>query len=401
MHGLPDRTYAVYLGLDVGKDTHHATALDTSGKRLHDKALPQDEARLRALYEQLSTVGPVLVVVDQPASIGALPVAVARAAGVDVAYLPGLAMRRIADLHPGAAKTDARDAFVIADAARTMPHTLRRVDMNDDALADLEVIVGFDDDLAGEVTRVTNRLHGLLTQIHPALERALGPRLHHKAVLELLARFGGPEGLRTAGRRRLTSVAKPRAPRSYERIIDAIMAALDEQAVTVPGTRAAELVIPKLATQLAGLLEQRATVAAQVEEILDAHPLSQVLTSMPGVGVRTAARILLEVGDGTAFPTPGHLAAYAGLAPVTRRSGSSIRGEHPSRSGNKNLKRAFFLSAFAALHDPTSRAYYDRKRAQGKKHNAALICLARRRCDVIYAMLRDGTLYQAPATAAA
>jgi len=401
MHGLPDRTYAVYLGLDVGKDTHHATALAPDGKRLHDKALPQDEGKLKALFDSLAVHGPVLVVVDQPASIGALPVAVARAAGVDVAYLPGLAMRRIADLHPGNAKTDARDAYVIADAARTMPHTLRRVDRGDDALADLEVIVGFDDDLAGEVTRVTNRLHGLLTQIHPALERTLGPRLQHKAVLELLTRFGGPTGLRAAGRRRLTLIAKPRAPRSYERIVDAIMTALDEQTVTVPGTRAAELVIPKLAAQLAELLQQRATVAAQVEEILDAHPLAPVLTSMPGVGVRTAARILLEVGDGTAFPTPGHLAAYAGLAPVTRRSGSSIRGEHPSRSGNKNLKRAFFLSAFASLSDPTSRAYYDRKRAQGKKHNAALICLARRRCDVLYAMLRDGTLYQAPTPAAA
>ena len=128
--------------------------------------------------------------------------------------------------------------------------------------------------------------------------------------------------------------------------------------------------------------------------MLDAHPLSRVLTSMPGVGVRTGARILLEVGDGSAFPTPGHLAAYAGLTPVTKRSGSSIRGEHPNRGGNKNLKRAMWQAAFASLHDPASRAYYDRKRAEKKKHNAALICLARRRCDVLYAMLRDGTLYQ-------
>ncbi len=82
--------------------------------------------------------------------------------------------------------------------------------------------------------------------------------------------------------------------------------------------------------------------------------------SMPGVGVRTAARLLTEV-SGKEFATAGHLAAYAGLAPVTRRSGSSIRGEHPSRRGNKILKRALFLSAFAALRDPVSRAYYDRK----------------------------------------
>lgn len=94
------------------------------------------------------------------------------------------------------------------------------------------------------------------------------------------------------------------------------------------------------------------------------------------------------------------LAAYAGIAPVTHRSGSSIRGEFPARSGNHKLKRALFLSTFAALHAPASRAYYDRKRAEGKKHNAALICLSRRRCDVLFAMLRSGELYRCNTAAA-
>lgn len=58
-------------------------------------------------------------------------------------------------------------------------------------------------------------------------------------------------------------------------------------------------------------------------------------------------------------------------------------------------------SAFSALHDPTSRAYYDKKRAEKKKHNAALICLARRRCDVLYAMLKNRELYRAPLPSAA
>ena len=147
------------------------------------------------------------------------------------------------------------------------------------------------------------------------------------------------------------------------------------------------------------MLAQRSELAGEVEEILDAHPLAQVLISMPGIGVRTAARILLEIGDASAFASSAHLAAYAGIAPVTHRSGTSIKGEHPARAGNRKLKRAFFLAAFAALRDPASRAYYDRKRAEGKKHNAALICLARRRCDVLYAMLRNKTLYQAPAAA--
>jgi transposase len=393
--------YAVFCGIDVGKGTHHAVALDPVGKRLHDKELPQDETALRALFERLLAHGPVLVVVDQPNNIGALPIAVARATNCQVAYLPGLAMRRIADLHPGQAKTDARDAYVIAEAARSMPHTLRRVDVGEAALAELDVLVGFDDDLAGEATRLVNRIRGLLGGIHPALERVLGPRIQQAGVLALLVAFGGPVGLRTAGRRKLLTVATKGSARFNPAIIDELLTALQAQTVVVPGTDAAQQVLPRLARSLVEVLDQRKAIGAQVEKVLDAHPLAGVLISMPGVGVRTAARILLEVGDASGFPTSGHLAAYAGLAPVTVRSGSSIRGEHPSRAGNKQLKRAMFLAAFAALRDPVSRAYYDRKRAEGKKHNAALICLARRRCDVLHAMLRTGTHYAPPEPAAA
>ncbi|MFB9689199.1 IS110 family transposase, partial [Amycolatopsis plumensis] len=354
-------TFSVFLGLDVGKDNHHAVGLDPDGNRLHDAPLPNTEPKLRALLDKLAAHGPLLVVVDQPATIGALPVAVARAAGHQVAYLPGLAMRRIADLYPGRAKTDARDAFVIADAARSLPHTLRPVDVGDEALAELEVLVGFDDDLAGEATRTSNRIRGLLTGIHPALEHAIGPRINHPAVLEILSRCGGPAGIAKAGRRKLTAIAKAHAPRISDKLVEAIMTALGEQTVTVPGTAAADTVLPRLADSLKTVLQQRKQVAEQVEGILDAHPLAGVLTSMPGIGVRTAARILLEVGDASNFASSGHLAAYAGIAPVTHSSGTSIKGEHPARTGNRQLKRAFFLAAFAALSDPVSRAYYDRK----------------------------------------
>ena len=394
-------SYAVFCGIDVGKGEHHAVGLDASGDRLYDKPLPNDEMKLRAVFDDLARYGPVLVIVDQPNTIGALPVTVARACGHDVAYLPGLSMRRIADLYPGQAKTDARDAFIIADTARAMPHTLRRVDTGDEVLAELGVLVGFDDDLAGEATRISNRIRGLLTGIHPALERVVGPRISHPAVLEILTRCGGPNGIRVAGKRKLTNLAVKHAPRMGARLADEIIAALSTQTVIVPGSNAAEIVLPKLAESLKETLLQRKSIGDDVERMLDDHPLSPVLISMPGIGVRTAARILLEVGDGSAFKSAGHLAAYAGIAPVTQRSGSSIRGEHPARSGNRKLKRALFLSAFAALHDSTSRSYYDRKRAEGKKHNAALICLARRRCDVLFAMLKNKTLYQTSSAAAA
>ncbi|MPY54693.1 IS110 family RNA-guided transposase [Streptomyces acidicola] len=393
-HVIDTSDVGAFLGLDVGKGEHHATAITPAGKKAFDKRLPNSEPKLRELFEKLQAKhGTVLVVVDQPASIGALPLTVARRAGCKVAYLPGLTMRRIADLYPGEAKTDARDAFIIADAARAIPHTLRALELEDETVAELEMIVGFDDDLAGEATRVSNRLRGLLTQIHPSLERVLGPRIQHPAVLLMLDQFGSPAQLRKAGRRRLVHLIRAKAPRMAERLVDDVFTALDEQTVVVPGTDAASLIVPSLANQLKSVLDQRKLLAARIEELLEAHPLSKVLTSMPGIGVRTGARILIDVGNGSSFPSAAHLAAYAGLAPATRSSGSSIRGEQPSRRGNKQLKRAFFLSAFAALANPASRAYYNKKIAQGKHHTQALLCLARRRADVLFAMLRDGTFY--------
>jgi transposase len=212
-------------------------------------------------------------------------------------------------------------------------------------------------------------------------------------VLDLLRTWPTPEALRHAGRRRIGKRLTKLAPRMGERLAGEIIDALDQQTVTVVGTNAVTIVLPQLARMLADIRESRDTVFTQVEAFVEAHPLHPVLTSLPAVGVRTAARILTEV-VGKDFASAGHLASYAGLAPVTWRSGSSIRGDHPSRKGNKILKRDLFLSAFAALKDPLSRAYYDRKRAEGKRHDQALIALARRRCDTLYAMLRDGTLYE-------
>ena len=159
----------------VGKSEHWATALSRDGRKVFDRALPNDEERLRALYEKLADHGSLLVVVDQPATIGALAVAVAQDMGITVGYLPGLSMRRIADLTPGSAKTDAKDAAVIAGAARSMPHTLRAVSASDEDAAALSMLTGFDLDLARQVNQSANRIRGLYTQIHPALEAVVGP----------------------------------------------------------------------------------------------------------------------------------------------------------------------------------------------------------------------------------
>jgi len=268
--------------------------------------------------------GRVLVIIDQPASIGALTIAVARKHGIDVAYLPGLAMRRIADLHPGEGKTDARDAHIIADAARTMPHALRRVGTDDETLAGLSVLVGYDDDLAAQSTRLSNRLRDALLHVHPALERLLGKHIERGGVIDLLAAGPTPAALRALGEDGIRTVMATRSPRLAKTLPATILAALDAQTVVVPGTTEFGRVIAGVATQLRQVRTERTALAVDVEARLATHPLAEVLTSMPGLGVRTAL-----VTGGRGRVAEGHEPAV----PAADRSGgrASSEGRGPPR----------------------------------------------------------------------
>lgn len=384
----------VWVGLDVGKDTHFAAVLDDDGEQVFARAVANDEADLDRLLDQAGEHGAAGLVIDQPGSIAQLAIAVAARREVPVAYVPGLVMRRAADLYPGEAKTDRRDALVLADTGRTRRRQVHWLDTHsDELLAQLRVLNGFDIDLAADLVRLTNRLRDALTSVSPALERAVGSRLAHAGVRDLLAIAPTPTALRNLGRARITTTVKARSPRLAGKLRDAVAAALDAQTVTLPAETAVGRVIAELAGELDRVHERRDALAAEIEEVFLAHPFGRLLLTLPGIGPRTGARILAEIDDGSRFANGSKLASYAGLAPVTRQSGSSLNSETKSRRGNHRLKNAMFLAAFASLRSPESKAFYDRKRAEGKRHNAALICLARRRCNVILAMLRTGQPY--------
>lgn len=157
------------------------------------------------MFDQLATHGPILIVVDQPNTIGALPVTMARACGHQVAYLPGLSMRA----EPLICIPGTRRPMLVMRSSLPTPLGPCRTHCDGSTpamtpLTELGVLVGFDDDLAGEATHISNRIRGLLTGLHPALEHVLGPRTTHRAVLEILPRCGGAIGICAAGTRKLT-----------------------------------------------------------------------------------------------------------------------------------------------------------------------------------------------------
>ena len=118
------------------------------------------------------------------------------------------------------------------------------------------------------------------------------------------------------------------------------------------------------------------------------------------MGPVLGAEFLVSAGDLLAFESADRLAAYAGLVPAAHDSGKRTGKNRRMRGGNKVLKRVFYQSAFASLRSsPHSRAFYDRKRREGKNHTQALIELARRRVNVLWAMLRDETTFEVPPAA--
>lgn len=148
-----------FLGPDDGKTAHHGHRLTPAGKKISDKPLPDSDTRLRAAFDKpAATFDTVLVIADQPASTGALPLTVARDTGRKVAYPPGPATRRTADLHPDETKTDAKDAAITADTARTMPHTPRSPEPTDETTTELTALAGSDQDPAAETTPTPNRI---------------------------------------------------------------------------------------------------------------------------------------------------------------------------------------------------------------------------------------------------
>jgi transposase len=118
------------------------------------------------------------------------------------------------------------------------------------------------------------------------------------------------------------------------------------------------------------------------------------------MGATLTAEFIAEAGGTARFPTADKLAAAAGLAPVLKQSGK-VRYLQRATGGNKTLKRVFYQSAFCSLSHPASRAFYTRKRAEGKRHHQALIALARRRIDVLHAILRTREPYRLDHTKAA
>jgi transposase len=387
----------LWAGIDAGKAAHHCVVINADGQRALSRRVVNDEAALIDLIravKELAGGGAVRWAIDLNSGGAALLITLLLDDGQDLLYIPGRTVHHASGAYRGDGKTDAKDAAIIADQARMRKdrHPLRH---RDKTAVDLRILCARRNDLASDRNRAINRLRAQLLEYFPALERAFD-LAHGKAALILLTGYQTPDGLRRMGAARLERWLRDRGAYNAGDIATRAIEAATAQRTTVIGQDVAASVVARLAQTVLDIDAELVDVDTRIEAEFQQHRLAAIITSMPGFGSLLGAELLATTnGDLTSFNTADRLAGIAGLAPVPRDSGRISGNLKRPRRYDRRLLRVFYLAANNSIKTcPESRNYYDRKRSEGKRHSQAVLCLARRRLNVLWAMQRDNTSYQ-------
>lgn len=400
---MSGRQARVWVGIDGGKAHHWAVVVDQTGSMVWSGKIDNDEAAiLTAIGDVLGMADEVCWAIDIGGTASALLLALLAAHGQQAVYVPGRVVNRMTGAYRGEAKTDARDAYVIAETARIRTD-LTALAVPAQLAADLALLTTHRTDLVADRVRLINRLRDTLTGIFPALERSFDYSAR-KGALVLLTGYQTPAAIRRRGKGRLTAWLASRGVRGADEVAATAVTAAKAQHTTVPGEAIAASIVADLACQILALDQRLHDIDSQIRQVFGQHPQAGIIESLPGMGPILGAEFIVAAGDLAAYPDHGRLASAAGLVPVPRDSGRRTGNLHRPQRYSRRLRRVFYLSAQAAIIRPgPNRDFYLKKRAQGLKHVQAVIALARRRVAVLWALLRDNRLFtpHPPATQAA
>lgn len=372
-----------YCGVDWAEGHHDIAIVDSDGKLVAKKRITDDPTGFAELTQLLADAGdtaetPIPVAIETPRG---LMVAALRSCGRPVFAINPMAVARYRERHSMArAKSDHADAMTLANILRVDAHMHRRLPADTEQAQAISVLARAQQDAVWRRTKASNELRSLLREYYPTFLAVFAGKtatnLAKPEARAVLAIAPTPAHVAKLTKTRIAAALR-RAGR--QRGIDALAAEILD-GLRQPQLRQPELVEKAIGRQALALLAALDTACAGANDLEQAaaeefrkHPDHTIITSFPGLADLTGARVLAEIGDDrTKFGTDRALKAYAGSAPVTRASGKTISITH-RRVKNDRLAAAGWVWAFAAASrcDP-ARAHYQRRRAHGDRHAAAL-----------------------------
>ena len=387
----------IYAGVDIAKTDHVIGAVDEAGA---EAAKPMGFRNTEAGFERcvawLESVAEsqedVFVGMEATGHYWRACFAYLVAAGYRVCVVNPMqvhAMRRLKGL--AGVKNDRIDARLIAE-------TLRQGDYDETRLATDEVqalrqLTRYRQALKQELAAVKTQAVCVLDAYFPEYA-GLFSDVFGAASLKVLAECPTPSEV---GRRRASTIAKLLSEGSRGRLGEEKAAQIKAAAKSSVGVRLGEDAASfQIRTQVSQIRFLNATIAKVEREV--ASLLAKVepnITTIPGVSTTTGAQIVAEIGDAGRFGGGASIVRYAGLDSGVSESGKfSARGVPITKHGSPYLRRALWLAANRARqYDPRLRAFYEKKRREGKPHRVAVTAVARKLCHVVYAVMRDGEPY--------
>ncbi|MEV8100746.1 IS110 family transposase [Kitasatospora sp. NPDC085879] len=371
----------VFCGIDWASDHHDVALVDADGKLVGRARIGDDAGGLQQLLELLAEHG------DNPNA--PIPVAIETSRGLLVARLRATG-RLVYSINPMAAaryrerhtvvrkKSDHLDAMVLANILRTDADAHRPLPADSELAQAVAVLARAQQDAVWDRNQAGNKLRSHLREYFPGYLAALQPfrdGLCSPLARELLATAPTPGQAAKLTRTQLRAVLRRAGrKRGIEEEVERLHAAL-----RVPQMRQLPLVEEAMGRQALTLLRKLDAACSSADDLAEAsvesfekHPDAEIITSFPGLGSLTGARVLAEIGDDRSrFSDAKALKAYAGSAPVTRASGKSL-AVMVRRVKNQRLAAVGYVWAFASLTaSPGARAHYDRRREDGDRHSSA------------------------------
>jgi transposase len=393
----------VYCGIDWAEDHHDIALVDQDGKLLARRRISDDAAGLAQLLTLLAEHGDspeelIPVAIETPRG---LLVACLRATGRLVYPINPMAVARYRDRHSVAGKkSDHGDSVVLAGVLRTDLHAHRPLPADTELAQAIAVLARAQQDAVWDRTTAHNKLRSHLREYYPgflaAYATAKGGIMRPDARAVLAAAPTPADAARLTLTQLRALLRKAGRSRGIDteatRLRDAFRA---EQMRQLPLVEAA---MGRQALALLGQLDAACTAASDLEravtESFSLHPDAGIITSFPGLGALTGARVLAEIGDDRSrFQDAKGLKAYAGAAPITRASGKT-KSVTRRKVKNNRLNAAGYCWAFSALTaSPGARTHYDRRRDDGDRHAAAQRNLFGRLLGCLWHCLTTGCEY--------
>jgi transposase len=382
-----------FAGLDWASKTHALCVIDARGSVVERFEIGHDAAGLAELQRCLRRLGSPPIAIERPSGLL-----------VDTLVEAGLT---VVPIHPNAVKasrpryrshggkSDASDAYLLADLLRTDGHRFKALSPQGDEIKALQALVRGRDDLVATRVQLANQLRGLLESFWPGAACVFAD-IDSPIALAFVERYPTPESAKALGPKRMAAFC---AQHAYcgRRSAEDLLARLHEAPTAVCAELEMEAkgeLARSLARTLKTLVEQIRLLSSRIEHHVASLEDGKIIMSFPRAGRICAAQLLAELGSvRERFVSDEHLAAEAGVAPVTYESGKS-KAVVFRWACNHRLRLAITCLADNSRHANAWAAHvYAKAKARGCDHPHAIRILARAWLRVIWRAWNDRKTY--------